>query len=139
MAKYSERSLGKLSTCHHDLQEIFKEVIKRFDNTIIFGYRGEEEQNSAVRDGLSQLSFPNSMHNTNPSMAIDAVPYPIDWKDTARINYFAGFVMGIAFQLKERGIIQNDLRWGGDWDQDTETKDNNFNDLVHFELISRGT
>jgi len=26
------------------------------------------------------------------------------------------------------------LRWGGDWDGDTETNDNRFDDLVHFEL-----
>jgi hypothetical protein len=26
------------------------------------------------------------------------------------------------------------IRWGGDWDMDTETKDNNFDDLVHFEI-----
>jgi hypothetical protein len=27
------------------------------------------------------------------------------------------------------------LRWGGDWDMDTEVKDNKFDDLVHFELV----
>jgi len=26
------------------------------------------------------------------------------------------------------------IRWGGDWDMDTQTKDNKFDDLVHFEL-----
>ena len=27
------------------------------------------------------------------------------------------------------------LRWGGDWDRDTQVKDNSFDDLLHFELI----
>ena len=27
-----------------------------------------------------------------------------------------------------------DLIWGGDWDGDTDLNDNNFDDLVHFEL-----
>ena len=27
------------------------------------------------------------------------------------------------------------LRWGGDWDVDTELKDNDFDDLPHFELL----
>ena len=27
-----------------------------------------------------------------------------------------------------------DLIWGGDWDGDTDLKDNAFDDLVHFEL-----
>jgi len=26
------------------------------------------------------------------------------------------------------------LRWGGDWDGDTELDDNKFDDLPHFEL-----
>jgi len=26
------------------------------------------------------------------------------------------------------------IRWGGDWDMDTHTKDNKFDDLVHFEM-----
>ena len=28
-----------------------------------------------------------------------------------------------------------DLRWGGDWDRDTEVRDNTFDDLVHFEIV----
>ena len=28
-----------------------------------------------------------------------------------------------------------EIRWGGDWDSDTQVKDNKFDDLVHFELI----
>lgn len=27
------------------------------------------------------------------------------------------------------------IRWGGDWDLDTDLKDNTFDDLPHFELI----
>jgi hypothetical protein len=27
------------------------------------------------------------------------------------------------------------VRWGGDWDGDFETKDNKFDDLVHFEIL----
>ena len=26
------------------------------------------------------------------------------------------------------------IRWGGDWDMDTQVKDNNFDDLPHFEI-----
>ena len=44
------------------------------------------------------------------------------------MSYFAGVVKGIASQM---GI---GIRWGGDWDMDTEVKDNRFDDLVHFEL-----
>ena len=33
---------------------------------------------------------------------------------------------------KSMGI---DIRWGGDWDRDTEVRDNKFDDLVHFEIV----
>ena len=61
-------------------------------------------------------------------MAVDVAPYPIDWEDRDRFHYFGGYVLGIA---KSLGL---NIRWGGDWDQDTQTKDNKFDDLVHFEI-----
>jgi peptidoglycan L-alanyl-D-glutamate endopeptidase CwlK len=36
--------------------------------------------------------------------------------------------LGVASQMGLK------IRWGGDWDMDTQTKDNKFDDLVHFEL-----
>jgi len=68
-------------------------------------------------------------------MAVDAIPYPIAWDDHDRMRYFAGWVMMCAKFLREKGDISHGLRWGGDWDQDTEVKDNRFQDLVHFELV----
>lgn len=135
MPAYGARSKSNLEECHQDLQTIFNEVIKYLDNSIIEGHRGEAEQNEVYRKGLSKVKYPNSKHNKQPSMAVDAVPYPIDWEDTNRMRYFAGHVMGIARLLKDRGIIDHNLRWGGDWDMDTELKDNRFQDLPHFELI----
>jgi len=67
-------------------------------------------------------------------MAVDAVPYPIDWEDTKRMIFFAGFVICTAKRLKKEGKISHDIRWGGDWDRDTELKDNRFQDYPHFEL-----
>jgi len=64
-----------------------------------------------------------------PSLAVDVAPYPIDWNDRERFCYFAGYVKGIAKSLG------TELRWGGDWDRDTQVKDNNFDDLPHFELV----
>jgi len=75
------------------------------------------------------VRYPNSKHNTIPARAVDVCPWPIDWDDQERATYFAGVVMGIASQL---GV---GLRWGGDWDRDTELEDNQFDDLPHFELF----
>ena len=129
MTHFSDTSLRRLSTCHPDLQEVFNEVVKEFDCTILCGYRNKEEQEAAFDQGRSKVSWPDSKHNTQPSRAIDVAPYPVDWEDLERFYYFAGYVKGIA---KGMGIK---IRFGGDWDNDMRIKDNNFNDLVHFELI----
>lgn len=135
MPKFSARSAAALQTCHADLQKIFAEVIVHFDCTVIQGHRTEQEQNAAFRAGKSKLQYPQSKHNSSPSMAADVVPYPIDWNDTDRMRYFAGFVKGVAALLYRQGVITHQVRWGGDWDRDTELKDNRFQDLPHFELI----
>ena len=120
--------MEKLKTCDSRLITLFQAVVAGFDCAIICGHRGKEDQNKAFAEGKSKLKFPMGKHNSIPSKAVDAMPFPIDWKDTDRIRYFAGYVKGVADTL---GIP---IRWGGDWDQDTELNDNNFNDLVHFEL-----
>lgn len=136
MPFFSKRSSEKLDTCHPELQLPFRILIKYFDHSVIFGYRGEKLQELAFEEGRSQVHFPNSMHNSLPSMAIDVMPYPIDNKDSKRFIYLAGTVKGIALMLKMQGKMTHDLGWGGDWDNDTEVKDNNFNDLGHFYLIA---
>ena len=129
MPRYSSTSKLRLSTCHRDIQAVFNEVIKHTDCTILEGHRGEEEQNHAFDEGRSQILWPYGSHNSVPSEAVDAVPYPIDWKDRERFTLFAGFVLGVAAQM---GI---ELRWGGDWDRDWKVKDNRFDDLPHFQLV----
>ena len=128
MARFGRTSKERLGTCEKDLQLLFKEVVKDFDCTIVCGHRGEEDQNEAFRRGNSKVKYPNGRHNASPSRAVDVAPYPIDWTDRDRFHYFAGYVMGIASKM---GI---NLIWGGDWDGDTDLKDNAFDDLVHFEL-----
>jgi len=51
------------------------------------------------------------------------------------ICQFAGYVMQRAVSLKEEGKISHALRWGGDWNQNTHIKDEDFKDFGHFELI----
>jgi hypothetical protein len=121
--------MDKLEQCDARLQKVFMRVIQKFDNTIITGYRNKEEQEAHFRAGRSQVRYPNSKHNTKPSIAIDVAPYPIDWEDRERFTYFAGYVLGVADSM---GIK---LRWGGDWDRDTQVKDNGFDDLLHFEIV----
>ena len=131
MNSFSGRSMGHLNTCDDRLKTLFMEVVKVFDCTVFSGRRGKDEQDELYRQGRSQLKFPESMHNAEPSKAVDVAPYPIDWKDRERATYFAGYVMGIA---NAQGLS---LIWGGDFNKDWQVKDNMFDDLWHFEIDDR--
>ena len=129
MPYFGRRSKKQLSTCDKKLQDVFNEVIKHVDCSVLEGHRGEVRQNELYEEGKTKVYFPNGRHNANPSRAVDVVPYPIDWDDRERFHLFAGFVLGIA---KSIGMT---LRWGGDWDRDWTVMDNKFDDFPHFELI----
>lgn len=134
MPEFSLKSNDKLNTCHSLLQELFREVIKDDDCTIIEGHRGKARQNQLYQAGDSKVQWPDGKHNAMPSEAVDAGPYfpgkGIPWNESAQFYFFAGKVIAKA---RELGIK---LRWGGDWDRDNDVKDQRFNDLVHFELLS---
>lgn len=131
MAHFSETSKKRLKECESKLQVLFEVVIKYFDCKVLTGHRGMHEQNEAYEAGNSTKQYPDSKHNSFPSKAIDVAPYPIDWEDKARFYYFAGVVMGVA------AMLEIPIRWGGDWDQDTDLHDQLLFDLVHFELVSK--
>ena len=143
MAKYSKASADKLATCHPDLQTVFALVLKDFDHTIIEGHRTDKRQKALYAQGrttagqiVTQIDGVNkkSMHQSLPSMAVDAIPFPIDWKDTDRMRYFAGHVVQAANMLYSLGVIEHKVRHGGDWDSDTDLNDQSFIDLPHYEL-----
>lgn len=128
MANFGRASKKRLDTCHPDLQKVFNEVIKLVDCSVLCGHRNKEDQNEAVRQGHSKVSWPRGKHNTDPSEAVDVAPYPIDWQDRERFYFFAGVVLAVSKQL---GV---NIRWGGDWNSNNNFKDQTFFDLPHFEL-----
>jgi len=132
MPSFSKQSAARLATCHMSLQNLFKEVIRHWDCTVLEGHRSIEAQQEAFRRGTSKIDGVNQLgkHNHTPSLAVDVAPYPVDWQDLERFRAFGGFVLGVASQL---GIV---VRWGGDWDTDRDFKDQRFVDLPHFELLS---
>ena len=130
MPKFGKRSKKNLEQCEKQLQDLFNEVIKYFDCSVICGYRNEHDQNEAYHSGRSKIKWPNGMHNSKPSNAVDVLPYPIEWKNIKRMYMFVGFVRGIAASM------DISIRCGADWDGDTLIKDQNFHDLPHFELIN---
>ena len=128
MYHYGKTSQARLDTCHSEIQRLFNELIKDWDVSILCGHRTEAEQTAAVNSGNSKTHYPNSKHNSMPSLGIDAALYPIDWDDSGRHYMFVGMVKQKA---KDLGI---NIRCGADWDSDNNTDDQTFNDLVHYEL-----
>jgi peptidoglycan LD-endopeptidase CwlK len=140
MFRYGGLSRARLGTADPELQRLFNAVMDKqiMDIAILQGHRGRAEQDSAFQEGASKVRWPNSRHNSVPSQAVDAAPYPIRWGDRAdpdrvkaigRFYMLAGVVLATA---KELGIK---VRWGGDWDMDGDIFDQDFDDLVHFERV----
>ena len=139
MPSFSKSSSDRLATCDPRLQRLFNRVVKTSDCTIVCGHRGKAAQNKAFDEEKSELRWPDGNHNAEPSKAVDAAPwYPgvgIVWNHPSlavvreNATLFAGYVLGVA---SEMGVA---IRWGGDWNGNFDTADNNFDDLWHFEII----
>ncbi len=129
---FSSKSLRELDTCDLSLRDLFNEVLKIVDCTIIEGHRGEQKQNEYFKKDKSKVEFPNGKHNQIPSLAVDVAPFlnkSVSW-NVKHCLYFAGIVIGTSIAM---GI---EVRWGGDWDRDHEPiTDQNFQDLVHYERV----
>jgi len=124
MPKFGKKSQERLRGVNSELVNVLFELVKIMDVTIIEGVRSQERQDRLVAEGKSKTKF--SKHITG--RAVDLAPYRINWEDRDRFHYMGGMLRGIAHQMGVK------VRWGGDWDGDGETKDNNFDDLVHIEL-----
>ena len=135
MPKFSNRSLEALDTCDSRLIILFNEVIDYYDCTVLEGFRTKEAHDEYIRRGVTRVHYEQSKHSGSPSRAIDVAVCgmrgKIDWNNSKSFYHFGGFVMGLS---KGLGI---DIRWGGDWDSDNNLNDQNFMDLVHFELVER--
>lgn len=130
MPQFSQASLDNLGTVDERLQEICLSVIRTYDFSVTEGYRSNERQAKLFRQGKSKLGPGQSKHNFMPSLAVDVVPYPIDWHDEERFYLLAGFM----FQAAAQHNVS--IRWGGDWDRDWIHTDQSFFDLPHFEIVT---
>lgn len=117
MPQFSKSSKAKLSTCVQPLIDLFYEVIKTHDITILEGYRSREEQEADYAKGVSKAKWGQSKHNAQPSQAVDVAPCSYDsrgkmyiaWEDGKRFDDLATFVMQTA---KDMNI---GIRWGGNF------------------------
>ena len=130
MYSFGPRSAARLLTCHKDLQRLMNEAIKGpVDFTVLCGYRSQIEQDAAVTAGASKLHWPKSKHNKYPSLAVDVVPYPIDWDDITRFQALANHINATA---KKLGIF---VRHGADWNMNGIRQEEKEWDWPHWELM----
>ncbi len=144
---YGRRSIKNIETCSKSLQRVAHRAMLLaeslgFDLTVTEGHRGEEEQNEAFKKKLSKLKFPRSRHNRKPSQAIHILPYPILWptekqKEKTRAKCLGRFYIVATIVRLAAKYERVKIRWGGDWNGDGKIMDNDFDDLGHFETVSR--
>lgn len=139
MAKFGNASRFQLDTCEPRLVDVCELVILHSDFTVIWGRRGEEEQNEAYRLGNSTKEWPHSKHNAEPpllSQAVDIAPWHgltphIRWENEREFVMLAGRMIQAGYFMGVK------IRWGGNWDMDSDLYDlNKPFDLGHFELLS---
>lgn len=134
MAKFGNRSRQQLATCHKDIKRIMDVAIALdiMDFSIIEGHRNKEDQNKYYRTGRSKVKYPHGKHNEMPSSGVDVAPFingKISWEKVHCIA-LAYIILTVARMM---GV---NLRWGGNWDMDYEPiTDQDFQDLVHFEIV----
>lgn len=126
MPRFSKRSIAKLESCHVVLQRLMNSVIEDTDFSVICGHRGPEEQDAAYAANASKFKWPKSKHNSSPSMAVDIVPYPLDWKDIESFKALALVVKRHWEMIPVEELSGTTLSWGGDWKK--------FKDYPHWEI-----
>ena len=125
--KFSKQSLYRLDTCHPVLALLMIRVldVSPRDMTVLCGHRGEADQNDAYSKGNSRLRWPQSKHNSMPSLAVDVAPYPIDWLNTLAFKELAVVVKSVWSEMTDDERDGHHLVWGGDW---------RMKDMPHWEL-----
>ena len=129
-ARWSDSSLAKLAQLDARLHEVVEFLRDHRDIQIIETYRSPEDQLKAFNGGFSKVKV--GKHNTLPSQAVDLQPYPVPVKESTLredLSYLGGLAVAYG---NLRGYR---IRWGGDWDGDSDTADNDFDDLYHFEIL----
>ena len=163
MPNFGKTSMSNLRTCQRDIQTVLLEAIKisEVDFSVIFGHRSPEIQFELYQKGRKLMDndkwiiedqkkvvtfkdgFQNlSRHNLEPSQAVDIMPYfpkkeidPWSEKGVPHFIYLAGLIMGLSSYFKAQELVQRELIWGANWDNDgILIYDHTLADFPHFQL-----
>lgn len=124
MPLFGLRSQEQLLTCHPEIIDVLQQAILYFDFSVLEGIRSETEQNARKKEGTSKLNWPDSNHNVNPrnpksqlfpdkSIAVDIVPYPVNWDHLQSFIWLSQVIKRCAYK---RSV---EMQWGYDlwgWD-----------------------
>jgi len=147
MFDFGTRSKAQLLTVRGDLRDVAYEVMgwQIFDFAIICGWRSELDQYDAFMLGNSSVMWPDSAHNNldeagaPESDAFDFAPWcllptgrmGIPWKDTHAFAVLGGMFIAAG------ACLDVPITYGGDWDMDGSTTDQNLMDWGHVEALNR--
>jgi len=128
MFKFGERSESNLAGVHPDLVKVARLALKKspVDFGISEGLRSVERQKELFAAGKSKTM--KSRHITGHAIDIFPAGKPIDWKKMI-------IIQKIMFEVANELNIP--IRWGGDWNENGQTTDEQFYDSPHFELKSK--
>lgn len=143
----------KLEMADGRLITLIDSVDEGFPCDVLESVRGYVQQVKNVSAGVSKtfdskhlLVDKDGNKIRDKAWAVDVAPLPLKWpkrprptatdyalrewsKDLALFYYFGGYV------LDRARALDIPIRWGGDWDNDRNIQEQNFDDLVHFELV----
>lgn len=106
-------SSEKLALAHPALQRLVVEVARCVDHGIlaplvldtcvICSFRNQADQDKAFRTGTSKKRWPDSGHNRMPALAVDFLPYPLDWarweRDASPLWLLQGYTRAVAERM----------------------------------------
>lgn len=129
------RSEKNLVGVHPDLAKVVRKVAESHNILVIEGVRTQERQDDLYAQGRTKPGpivtwTKDSKHLRG--LAVDVVKLKgsvIDWNDVKSFEELGKIMLDTAKQL---GVA---LRWGYDWDGDTNLREKGENDGPHFELI----
>lgn len=136
---FGRQSERHLETVAPPLQHLMRQTLalELIDFSITEGFRPRFKQDEYFSTGKSKVRWPDSKHNKTPyAEAVDAVPYV---RGKPSYNYYhCCFLAGVVLALAKKLSVP--IRWGGNFDMDLEpVTDQNFKDLVHYELVTKKT
>lgn len=158
----TKSELKRRNEVHPDLRLLYDEariemlkeqspLVHPMDIYLVCGNRNKEDQTKAVAGGFSKVFWPNGKHNIGRdksvtvdgycSDAMDCAPikwngvkYELDWNDLKAFKYMVDLMMRVAKRLESEGKIKK-IRFGADFNQDGNLKNDKFVDLPHVEVV----